>query len=999
MPRSRLFRQLDEFRKKHAVVWIASPPGAGKTTLAASYLTAANAPAIWCQVDRGDADPATLFFFLAEAVRDDSRPLPLLTPELDNNIPRFARMFFREFYARLPQGAVVVFDNIHDFDWDKSGYLFDIAFSEVPYGITVFALSRDAPPTRYARHQVNGHLVLLGWESLRLDDGEARELVGLEQEADAPVPAWLEQVDGWAGGIVMLRHLAERRDQSPIPLLKGQEAIFRYFAAEILEQMPSSWQRMLMLLSCLSAVSAADTEALTGDPAANSMLGQLYRNKLFIDRRGGETPTYHFHALFRDFLQHAAAQRLDAAERTQLLERAAAIFDNQGRADEAAPLYRDSAAYCRLAALLLRHAGAMLSIGRGRAWCEWMSWLPEEHVRAEPRLWYWQGMALIHIDPPLAREALTQAEQAFLAAGDLRQRLLCIAAIIDSHYYEWADFSALPQCVEWMLESLSALDVDTLPPEDDLRIHSRLAVALELTVPGSPAQAPSAKRASEALSKVDDPTERLAAGGVLLDYANWAHDSDIGVPLVRDLQALSDDPAVSPFHRGWWKFRVAFWHRMMNADYEAAQQSSAAAKKIADEFGLDMLLFEFQHAEIFSHLCTGQLDAARKLLDETRQSLRPTRRVAFVYLSFLEGIWLQQSGDIDAGLRIFEDVIRRSAEVGVPAAQRPHFEMGLANAYALADRFADADAAFARAVAAAHGKDRDFVANIRQFVVAYACLHEDREQEAIEILREAFERHRQSQIRLFFPRFRKIATALTEAALRAGIEVDHVREIIVRQGLGTLDRSIANWPRPISIHALGNFELRLGGSAVASSGKAQQRLLLLLKILVAAGDQGMAMALLATHLWPDADEPRSTLNVTVHRLRKLLGNEHAIVVDAGSLRLDTDVAWTDVSAFTELCDRIAALDTASSRSEIRRLAEGLRLYRAHFCPGDTDELLTAARENLRRRFSDAVDRLGPLLERMQEWSAARGLYERAMEADPAGQAGRLGLARCERAKE
>jgi ATP/maltotriose-dependent transcriptional regulator MalT len=50
--------------RERPVIWIAGPAGCGKTTLVSSYLEARGIPCLWDQIDQGDADPATFFYYL-----------------------------------------------------------------------------------------------------------------------------------------------------------------------------------------------------------------------------------------------------------------------------------------------------------------------------------------------------------------------------------------------------------------------------------------------------------------------------------------------------------------------------------------------------------------------------------------------------------------------------------------------------------------------------------------------------------------------------------------------------------------------------------------------------------------------------------------------------------------------------------------------------------------------------------------------------------------------
>ncbi|MGH8508351.1 MAG: hypothetical protein ACREVH_06485 [Gammaproteobacteria bacterium] len=60
LARPRLFARIDAART-HRALWITGPPGAGKTTLASSYIQERKLRALWYQLDEGTATSRVFF--------------------------------------------------------------------------------------------------------------------------------------------------------------------------------------------------------------------------------------------------------------------------------------------------------------------------------------------------------------------------------------------------------------------------------------------------------------------------------------------------------------------------------------------------------------------------------------------------------------------------------------------------------------------------------------------------------------------------------------------------------------------------------------------------------------------------------------------------------------------------------------------------------------------------------------------------------------------------
>ena len=114
-PRQRLFQRLDELAERPCT-WIGAPAGYGKTMLAASYVEIRGIPSLWYQASTKTTPIRRLSFTASELPSPRSGtglPLPLLTPEYQDNLPTFTRRYAQILGQRLRPPFMLLFDNYH----------------------------------------------------------------------------------------------------------------------------------------------------------------------------------------------------------------------------------------------------------------------------------------------------------------------------------------------------------------------------------------------------------------------------------------------------------------------------------------------------------------------------------------------------------------------------------------------------------------------------------------------------------------------------------------------------------------------------------------------------------------------------------------------------------------------------------------------------------------------------------------------------------------------
>ena len=181
LARERLFNLLDK-RRRSSGVWIKAGAGCGKTTLVGSYLSARGLDSRWYRLDSRDSDVATFFYYLSRGEGDKYSPqLPAFAPEYYDELPGFARRFFRILFEAASPSFVLVLDDYHEISPQSPLHeVVESAITETPLGVCVIVISRSEPPPSMARLRANRKIEVVGWEDLRLT----------RQESDAIIDKW-----------------------------------------------------------------------------------------------------------------------------------------------------------------------------------------------------------------------------------------------------------------------------------------------------------------------------------------------------------------------------------------------------------------------------------------------------------------------------------------------------------------------------------------------------------------------------------------------------------------------------------------------------------------------------------------------------------------------------------------------------------------------------------------------------------------------------------------
>ncbi|HXU67448.1 MAG TPA: BTAD domain-containing putative transcriptional regulator [Casimicrobiaceae bacterium] len=982
--RSRLNSLLDSATGTGAA-WIAAEPGAGKSTLAATWASTRSGHLLWYRVDEADIDPGVAFgcfTALARAARRAGK-LPIYRGRDVEKLDAFSRTFFRAFFDLVPAGATLVLDDAHAAAGTDFDTLLAAAVREAPNDVALLIASRRDPDGALLEDVARGALRMVDSAALAFTSDEAAKL--LARSVDETMARRLQSgTNGWAAGMLLLAHAGTKATTLDVD---ARDRVFSYFDRAVLANLDDGELRTLAAASLLPEIDIDTLREMGTDEGAESLLERLRAGHAFVARLERQPRSWRLHDLLRDALGSRFESIGDARWRDELRNVAARIAARRGLVREAVRLHLEAGEQPAAKALAERFARDLVRDQRLAELDAIASALGEAIISDSVALQIALGESAWQRND--ARGAVARFERAIALLGDgvpSPAALVVAASALGAILEGWQDFLGSNVWAERLSHHLPARAA-IVDPNERLRIDAVCLRSAHMFVDVSPDDRKTliprilgALRDSAPDLRAD---EAIGAAGVLMETAGYQLSDehlfrDVVYASIPWLRKSSAPPLAIA---GWLTTYAPLGRRwpVPGAKLPAATPTGCIelAAKIAVECGGQSMAFTAAYWLTNQAIASNDRDLAWKHLITLREIADPRHPTQTVNLLLAEGPMLALSGEGQRAREVLDRAIELSREHQFPASEqwspmlvRQRVEIALG------------DAGRAREVLLHESERypensiyREF-ARILADVAAAACALRAEGAVPAELTRKIVARAREHAWPGFATLLAPIAARVCADALRMGIETDFVKHVIRERNLPAPDAYEPSWPWPIRIHALGGLRVDVDDAPLAFGPRAPRKPLELLKLLVARGPGAVDMAAVFDALWPDAEgaEARGAFDMAVLRLRKLLGRDDALRLDGGRIGFDAGCVWVDAFAFEH-----GAIDDYAG-------------------PLFGDDVIApwwaSARERLHQRFLRRAQDRGVALEQHKDFEQALALYEAALAQDPLAENLYRGAIRC-----
>ncbi len=992
--RTRLFEHLQANGTGQAV-WVHGPAGSGKTSVVNSFLHSRELPCIWYELDESDSDIASFFYHLRLAAllqcTEQTHPPPLLTAEFLQTIPMFTRRFFSLMCNGLKPPLVFVLDNYQEVK--KESLLHEVlctAIDSLGQDFSVIVCSRERPPAELARPQANCSLNLVGWKQLKLQREEAKGIISLAAETDADIPDDVicdlhRKTDGWVAGLLLLLRRGVYEEIAPHMLSRHTaQEVFDYFSTVIFQRLEPEVQEILLRLGFLPRISKNIAEKVTGGKAMD-LLENMFSRNTFTYRAIEEEPVYYFHPLFSEFLQAQCAKQLDDEELKALQATTAKALETEGWYEEALQLYMRCDHIQEAIGLILSQAPSLMAVGRFQTLLQWIDHLPTTVTEAMPWLLFWRGVAEITSNPlkgqPYLRRALTE----FGKMEDPEGCYLALSGMIDSILFQTNDFSELDPYIDayyFFEEKYGRIDA----PQIWCKIAASMLNAISQRRPDSPDMPLWIERGWKILQNTKDVNVALQVFIPIMNLRLMEGElAEAGhlLEIFRRVKPKETSPLAYLIY-----LTMRSLHSWFSGDFVRGLQAAEEGMNFEKKTGIQVAYMALRSHGAASALGMGELKRAQQLMEEVTPVMVQGGYWLQVLYHCIFSWLLLCKGDISQAVFHAEAALDKGKKCGHPLVYSSIYVL-VSIIHIESNNTAKAKKYLQQAL--------KYCKQYRTFQNEFLCLLtkarlalNENDPHFSGYVEQAFRHGRIRDYKYIFFWQSKVMARLCAEALKQDIEVDYVCSLIEKHELlpETPPLSITSWPWPVRLYSFGGFRLEQKGKVVTFARKAQQRSLSLLRYLLAHGGETVADLHIQNALWPDADgdAAKNAYNTALHRLRKLLGNDRALIHSDGRLSFNLFLVWTDIQYFLRCLREIKAQcqepGAISMEVAVVLLDRLTTIYRGRFLPNEDAAWAIPMRERLHSRFFAALQELGSIFEQAENPEAALQCYLRGVDVDP-----------------
>lgn len=801
-----------------------------------------------------------------------------------------------------------------------------------------------------------------------------------------------EKTEGWAAGLVLMLEQARGTSLADVPVTATPQIIFDYLAGEFLDNLDATTRTVLLRTALLPQISAAAAADLSGEADAGKLLNELCKNHYLVSRLPtADEPLYQHHPLLREFLMRRAQEELSTSERKELRTRAAVLLEKQGNVENTAALLIESRDWDGLVRFIREKAETMLAQGRGETLEQWLEELPEERLNGEPWMLYWLGICRLPLSP---RESARLCERAFelfksAAEPDPEGLFQACSGAMDGLLHDLDDLSPLDR---WIEEMYALLEEHDGFPSTDIESNCTRVIYISMYVRQNshPDIETWGERAMLASRTEQDPNRRMEIHQVVALSLMYTGRFGQALEYIDYMRKVAEAPDVTPLALTTLRYIESTYYGL-SAAHKPCLQAMEDGLEIAKSSGVHIWDIGMLVNGFVGAVAGNQMDRAREIMGILESTSAKIPTFDMMRFRLLAAVYYRERGDVMRAYQELKIALRLATELG------SIFFEAITRLILTEILFECGDTRKARAQ---FRPIKKLARSIKNRLLEFVCLvnyaqlawEQGRRQSALRALKYALALGREKNFRSLPWKRRQDTARLCVLALEHGIETEYVRAIIQRQRLipDTPPLNVPGWPWAYRVYTLGQFSLLKDDVPHATTGKGAGRPVELLKVLIAMGGRDVHIDKVTDALWPriDADYAHKSFNTTLHRLRKLLGDDRAVTLANKQLNLDARFFWLDTWALEQTFENISALGRKDreeiKESRVKRLADALLdLYQGPFLISDAEHTwVIAAQERLRERFLRAIGELGRYFEDRDKTDRAADLYQRGLEAAP-----------------